>query len=83
MNKLINPNMHKLLSLYTNLPKQLLFIKIIVYALLQVAAMMEIFIFKIPEYYGKVNMPLTILMYINFPGIVILFKWSQNLFQYI
>lgn len=82
MNKLINPNMHKIRYHYTNLPKQLLFIVLFVYALLRFGIMMEIFIFKIPEYYGKVNMPLTILMYIViFLVLLVLFRGHKICFS--
>lgn len=55
--------MNKIKYHYTNVPKQIFCIALFIYILLRFTVILQVQIYKIPEYYNAINFPLTTLMY--------------------
>lgn len=63
--------MKKISYCRTNNMKLLLFAFALIYFILRMLIVVEIQIFKIPEYYGSINIPLTIVLYIAIFAVII------------
>lgn len=67
--------MHKIQYRPTHTAKQVFIFTLLIYTLLRFIIMMQIIIYKIPEYYEATNIPLTLLLYaVLFTILVIFFR---------
>ena len=69
--------MHKIQYRPTHTAKQVFIFTLLIYTLLRFIIMMQIIIYKIPEYYEATNIPLTLLLYAVLFTICLLYTSSE------
>lgn len=70
--------MKKIQYHYSHITKQAFVLTLFLYTLLRFLIMMEIIIYRIPEYYSDVNIPLTILLYTVLFAVIICMFFSHR-----